>query len=293
MLNNEQKPNRILLIGKNGQVGWELLRSLQPLGEVIATGREDLNLLYPDQIKDVVRRVKPNIIINAAAYTAVDKAESEPDIAMAINGIAPGVLAEEAKKINSLLVHYSTDYVFDGKKNTPYSENDKPNPINMYGKSKLFGEEAIQTVGCNFLILRTSWVYGNHGLNFVKTILRLANEKKEIKIVDDQFGCPTWSIFIAQASLLILHGLQFHKSIDKLLGIYHLVSCDNTNWCEFAEIILKNACIEDVKITPIKTQDYITAAARPKYSVMSSKRIEDNFNIKVPSWKQQLSLAIK
>jgi dTDP-4-dehydrorhamnose reductase len=189
---------RILLTGKNGQVGWELQRTLATLGEVVTLDRQDLDLADPDSIRRVVREHKPNLIVNAAAYTAVDKAEEESDLAMVINGTAPGILAEEAKRLSAAIIHYSTDYVFDGSKNTPYTEEDAPNPLNVYGRTKLAGERAIQAVGAPYLILRTSWVYGMRGKNFLLTILRLARERNEIKVVNDQIGAPTWSRIIAQ-----------------------------------------------------------------------------------------------
>ena len=184
---------KILLTGKNGQVGWELQRTLAPLGEVVAVDRQALDLANPDAIRALIREVKPALIVNPAAYTAVDKAESEPELAMAVNGIAPGIMAEEAKRLGAAMIHYSTDYVFDGTQTSPYTEKDRPNPGNVYGKTKLAGEQAIQAVGVPHLILRTSWVYGSRGRNFLLTILRLAQERDELKIVDDQIGAPTSS----------------------------------------------------------------------------------------------------
>ena len=195
---------KILLTGRNGQVGWELERALAPLGEVVATDRSTLDLADPDAIRRVVREVKPEIIVNAAAYTAVDKAESEPELAMRINGFAPGVLAEEAKRLGALLVHYSTDYVFDGEKATPYVEEDEPNPINVYGRTKLAGERAIQASGCRHLILRTSWVYGARGKNFLLAILRKARDAQELRVVADQVGAPTSVELVARSTLAAL-----------------------------------------------------------------------------------------
>jgi dTDP-4-dehydrorhamnose reductase len=188
---------RILLTGKNGQVGAELQRALPVLGEVIALGRQDLDLASPDVLRRTVRDTKPDVIVNAAAYTAVDRAESEPELAAAVNGNAPGILAEEAQRSGAFLVHYSTDYVFDGTKDTPYTEDDTPNPLNAYGRSKLAGENAIRASGVSHYIFRTSWVYAAHGHNFLNTILRLARERRELKIVDDQTGAPTWARTIA------------------------------------------------------------------------------------------------
>ena len=195
---------KILLTGKNGQVGWELQRTLTTLGDVVAIDRKGMDLANPDSIRNTIRAVRPDLIVNAAAYTAVDKAESEPELAMAINGIAPGIMAEEAGRLGAAMVHYSTDYVFDGTKTTPYTEGDILNPINVYGKTKLAGEQAVQAAGIPHLIFRTSWVYGLRGRNFLLTILRLAKEWDELKIVDDQIGAPTWSRMVAEATATIL-----------------------------------------------------------------------------------------
>ena len=209
---------KILLTGKNGQVGWELERSLQPLGQVIAFDRSGLDLASPDSIRAVIREVKPELIVNPAAYTAVDKAESEPDLAMAVNGVAPGIIAEEAKRLGAALIHYSTDYVFDGTKAEPYTEDDVPKPINVYGKTKLAGEQAVQAIGVPHLIFRTSWVYGMRGKNFLLTILRMAKEKDELRIVDDQFGAPTWSRMIAETTAQVL--AQFYSPFAQRSSTY-------------------------------------------------------------------------
>src|SRR5512146_587709 len=190
--------SRILVTGRNGQVGFELLRSLAGLGEVVAVGRERMDLADPDAIRRTVRETKPDLIVNAAAYTAVDQAESEPELALAINGVAPGILAEESKRLGAVLIHYSTDYVFDGSKGAPYTEDDEPRPLSVYGRTKLAGERAIQAVDVPHLILRTSWVYGARGKNFLLTILRLARERNELSIVDDQIGAPTWCRSLAE-----------------------------------------------------------------------------------------------
>ena len=200
----DHPPLKILLLGKNGQVGWELHRTLSPLGEVIATDRRDLDITDFHRVRETIHTIRPRVIVNATAYTAVDRAEDEPELAMLINGTAPGVLAEEAKKCGALLVHYSTDYVFDGTKKEPYTEEDTPNPLNVYGRTKLKGEEAIQSVDGNYLIFRTSWVYGERGHNFYLTIRRLAKEKEEISVVDDQIGAPTWCRTIAENTTFIL-----------------------------------------------------------------------------------------
>lgn len=222
---------KILLTGSNGQVGWELQRTLATLGEVIALDRHGMDLVSPDSIRRTIREIKPSLIVNAAAYTAVDKAEFEPELAMAINGIVPGILAEEAKRLGDAVIHYSTDYVFDGSKNTPYTEEGAPNPLNVYGKTKLAGEQAIQAVGTPHLIFRTSWVYGARGKNFLLTILRLVRERDEIKVVNDQIGVPTWSRVIAQSTAHILTHVSCHeKVLQDYSCIYH--------YCNWANVMV-------------------------------------------------------
>ncbi|MDO9064018.1 MAG: dTDP-4-dehydrorhamnose reductase, partial [Sulfuricella sp.] len=227
---------KILLIGKNGQVGWELQRTLATLGDVVAIDRQGMDLANPDSIRSAIRIIRPDLIANAAAYTAVDKAESEPELAMAINGIAPGIMAEEAKRLGAAMIHYSTDYVFDGTKTSPYTEEDAPNPLSVYGKTKFAGEQAILAVGIPHLIFRTSWVYGLRGRNFLQTILRLAKERDELKVVDDQIGAPTWSRMIAEATSQILAQsflpLTPHPSLlTQYGGIYNLTAAGRTSWC--------------------------------------------------------------
>lgn len=287
---------KIMLTGKNGQVGWELQRALAPMGEVAALDRQQLDLANPDQIRESVREIKPNLIVNAAAYTAVDKAEEEPELAMAINGTAPGILAEEAKRIGAAIVHYSTDYVFDGTKITPYTEEDEPNPINVYGKTKLAGERAIQEVGGAYLIFRTSWVYGMRGNNFLLTILRLAKERDELRIVDDQIGSPTWSRMIAETTALIM--AQGQALTDKV-GLYHLTAGGETSWYGFAikilnlynEILHGNDLIVQ-RIEPILTEEYITPANRPSYSCLDCILLERTFNLNLNNWTEGLKMAL-
>jgi len=283
----------ILLLGKNGQVGWELQRTLAPLGQVIALDQPDLDLTKPEQIRAQVREVKPNLIVNAAAYTAVDRAEGEPELAMAINGIAPGILAEEAKALGATLVHYSTDYVFDGTKKEPYTEADEPNPINVYGKTKLAGEQAIQAVGGNNLIFRTSWVYGMRGNNFLLTILRLAKERDELRIVDDQIGAPTWCRMLAEATALIL--ARGEEGLADNWGLYHMTAGGKTTWYGFAKGILEDVKLnkkEPISMIPLLTHDYFTLAKRPMNSVLSNHHMVDKLQIRIPSWKSQLSSAL-
>jgi len=220
---------KILLVGKNGQVGSELQSSLASLGELTAWNRQELDLSNADSIREKIRKLQPDVIVNAAAYTAVDKAENEPDLAMQVNGAAPGIMAEEAKRLDALLVHYSTDYVFDGTKSTPYSEQDAPNPTNAYGRSKLAGEQAICTAAARFLIFRTSWVYDAHGRNFLNTIKRLGSQRRELTIVNDQLGAPTWSREIAQATARIIALYLAHPDQKQLNGIYHLTAQGQTS----------------------------------------------------------------
>jgi dTDP-4-dehydrorhamnose reductase len=279
---------RILLLGKNGQVGWELQRTLAPLGQVIALDQSDLDLTCPDQIRGKVREIKPNVIVNAAAYTAVDRAEEEPELAMAINGIAPGILAEEAKRINAGIVHYSTDYVFDGFKKSPYTEEDTPNPLNVYGKTKLAGGRAIQAVGVPHLIFRTSWVYGLRGKNFLLTIMRLAREKKELRIVDDQIGAPTWCRMIAESTALIL--AQGQSSVSDKRGIYNLTAGGQTSWYGFAREILDSQDTINTQLLPIHSDEYPTLAIRPVNSLLLTERISLVFGLKLPPWDFLFSL---
>lgn len=289
----------ILLTGANGQVGWELQRALAPLGKVVALTREQLDLGDSDAIRSVVRQHRPDIIINPAAYTAVDKAESEPDLAMAVNGIAPSIFAEEAKRSDALLVHYSTDYVFDGSKAAPYSEHDTPNPQSVYGKTKLAGEEAIRSVGCKHLILRTSWVYGVHGGNFVKTVLRLARERDALRIVNDQFGAPTWARLLAQCTSSMLQQLMVQPD-DGKLGLYHLTATGSTSWHDYAQEIVRlarqyDAALRDKTLTieGIPTSSYPLPAPRPANSVLTTDKIRDAFGLTLPPWQDDLAECVR
>ena len=271
---------KILLTGRNGQVGWELERSLAPLGQVIATDLATLDLADADATRLAVRAAKPDVIVNAAAYTAVDKAESERDLAHAINATAVGVLAEETKRLGALLVHYSTDYVFDGTKPSPYVEDDAPNPVNVYGASKLAGERAVQASGCGYLILRTSWVYGPRGSNFLLTMLRLARERPELQVVDDQFGAPTSSLAIARATAQLLR--------RGAGGLYHLTAAGAVTWCGFARAILARAGIA-TPVRAIRTEDYPTPAKRPRNSRLDCSRLRKDFDLALAPWEDQLS----
>jgi len=293
---------RILLTGSTGQVGWELQRTLMTLGEVITAGRESstlrMDLSNPDTIRYVIREVQPDLIINPAAYTAVDKAETEPELAMAVNGTAPGVIAEEAKLIGAGLIHYSTDYVFNGNQPTPYAEQDEPDPQNIYGKTKLAGEKAIQAVGAPHLILRTSWVYGLRGKNFLLTMLKLAREREELKVVDDQVGAPTWSRLIAASTAQILS--QSTQDMIGFLssnsGIYHLTATGQTSWYSFAKAIFEydpNPSEQKLKnLLAIPSEQYPTPAKRPAYSSLDTEKISHRFGLTLPSWKRNLELVL-
>ena len=275
---------KILLTGRNGQVGWELERALAPLGEVVATDRSTLDLTNEDQIRSAVRAVKPDVIVNAAAYTAVDKAESEPELAMRINGFAPGVLADEAKRLGALLVHYSTDYVFDGEKTTPYVEEDEPNPINVYGKSKLAGERAVDASGCRHLLLRTSWVYSLRGSNFLLTVLRLARRDPAIRIVTDQRGTPTSAALAARATAHALRG----SARGGKAGLFHLAARGVANRREFAAEAVRVAGLS-CRVEPALTVEFPAPARRPGFSALASASFESAFSPALPDWRDDLA----
>lgn len=289
---------RILVLGGDGQVAWELRRTLACLGEVIAVGRRtepySVDFLRPETIEPLVESVRPDWIVNAAAYTAVDKAEQEPEAAAAVNAIAPGRLAEVAGRIGAQLVHYSTDYVFDGTAGTPYKEGDGPNPQGVYGRTKLDGETAIAKAGCDWLILRTAWVYGARGGNFMRTMRRLARERAELRVVADQVGAPTWSRHIAEATAQMLSQLGDDRGAwHRACGIYHLTSGGAATWYDFASAIVEHqrqheaiACRQVVAIT---TADYPTPAKRPAYSVLDTDKLALGFGIRLPDWRVALA----
>ncbi len=290
---------KILIFGRIGQVGWELRHKLACLGQVTAVEYPEIDFSKPDSIRTAVRAAQPAILINAAAYTAVDKAESDPELVLAINGTAPGVIAEEAKRLGSLLVHYSTDYVFDGTKQGAYVEADAPNPVNVYGKTKLAGDEAIQAVGGEFLILRTSWVYGARGSNFLLTMLRLARERTELRIVDDQIGAPTSCECIAQATADILALLLAPAcaGLDGRSGIYNLTNSGETSWFGFAKALLNQSAatygFTVPNLIPISTGDYPQPARRPVNSRLSCQRLAETFGVMMPAWEDALSLVLE
>jgi len=286
----------ILLLGKDGQVGWQLQRSLAPLGRVTAVGRGECDLADLDALRALIRAEKPKIIVNAAAYTFVDKAESEPELAERINGEAPAVLAEEARALSALLVHYSTDYVFDGRKSGAYVESDTPNPQSVYGRSKLAGEQAIAAAGCRALIFRTSWVFGARGHNFVKTILRLAGEGRALRIVDDQIGSPTPAAMISSITGLVLAAARRGDNLPEGASLYHLAATNPVSWCGFARTIIDCAsCTPGFSglpapesIVAIGTADYPLPAPRPANSRLDCSHLETNFGLEMPDWQPYL-----
>ncbi|GAB5099230.1 dTDP-4-dehydrorhamnose reductase [Caballeronia sp. HLA56] len=289
----------ILLTGINGQVGFELARTLQGLGNVVALDRNGLDLGNLDQIRQVVRDIKPALIVNPAAYTAVDKAETDADAAMRLNAEAPGVLAEEAKKLGAALVHYSTDYVFNGKKDGVYLEDDAVDPQNVYGKSKLAGEQAIAASGCDHLIFRTSWVYGTRGKNFLLTMLRLGAEKEELNVVADQIGAPTWSNTIATLTAGVLAQARAAEKGDasewwkRNSGVYHLTASGSTSWHGFAEAIFRFSDLDrKPKVNPIPASAYPVPAVRPSNSRMSNEKLLQTFGLKAPEWDRALQLSL-
>jgi dTDP-4-dehydrorhamnose reductase len=284
----------ILLTGVNGQVGHELKRSLQGLGTIHAPTREGLDLANPDALRDAVRSLKPTLIVNPAAYTAVDKAESEPELAMAINATAPAVLAEEAKRLGVPLIHYSTDYVYSGEGTTPWQEDAPVAPPNVYGASKLAGEDAIRASGCQHLILRTSWVYGARGKNFLLTMLKLGRERDALNIVADQIGAPTWCRTIADLSAHIVASRPDWTGVS---GTYHLANHGETSWHGFAEAIFALAAARGEKVPAtlgaIATEAYPTPAKRPKNSRLSLDKLRDTFGLMPPSWQDALNMCFE
>lgn len=288
---------RILIVGASGQVGRELQRSFAGTGELLCVDRESVDLAVEDQVRKLVYREQPDMILNAAAYTAVDRAESEPEVAMAINAMAPRVLAEEARRREILLVHYSTDYVFDGLKKGPWVESDTPNPLNTYGASKLAGENAIQEVGGKYLIFRTSWLYGPHGNNFLLTMLRLGKERERLSIVNDQIGAPTTSLDLADATRKIVEGVSSGRlgSPQDWAGIYHVTSAGSTSWYGFAEHIFSQTAVTGKPrpaITPIQSSDYPTAAVRPRNSILSNEKLKQKMGIELPPWQGALEKVL-
>lgn len=281
---------RVVLLGSHGQVGWELRRALAPLGDVFALGREQgADLRWPDELAATVHRVAPDIIVNAAAYTAVDQAESEPELAHTINAEAPAVLARQARELGAWLVHYSTDYVFDGGGERPWRESDRTGPINVYGRTKLAGEEAIRQSGCAHLIFRTSWVYAAHGKNFIRTMLRLAAARDTLQVIDDQHGAPTGAELIADTTA---HALPVIIANPGLAGLYHLAADGETTWHGYACSVIAQARhagwpvnVADAHIAAVATDAFPLKAPRPENSRLDCRRLEEAFGLKMPSWR--------
>jgi dTDP-4-dehydrorhamnose reductase len=296
---------RILLTGVSGQLGWELRRALMPIGDLICTAGPDpaagadqvLDLGDPDATRAFVRRAAPDYIINPAAYTQVDRAEEEPERAAAINAIAPAVLAEEAARCGALIVHYSTDYVFDGRESRPYSEHYPPSPESVYGKTKLDGEQAVTASGATHLVLRTSWLYGARGSNFLLTILRLARTQSELRIVDDQRGAPTWARLVAEATAQILAqaAVLGRGWLEERSGVYHLTAAGSTTWYGFARAILArlDGSSPLARLLPIATADYTTRATRPAFSVLDCSRMAEVFRLRLSPWEEQLARVME
>jgi dTDP-4-dehydrorhamnose reductase len=291
----------VLLTGASGQVGSELIRTLRPLGDVAALGREECDLARPESLAAVVRSVRPQVIVNAAAYTAVDRAEEEEELAVRINGTSVGILAEEARRADALFVHYSTDYVFDGNKADPYTEEDTPCPINAYGRSKLAGETAVCQVGGAFVILRTSWVYAARGRNFVRTILRLAREREELRVISDQIGAPTWARNIAGGTAEIARtGMRRRREDRFVSGVVHMTAAGATSWYALSRAILEIAHGNGLlpaqcapRVHSIASDAYPLPAKRPKNSCLATQRLAERFGVVLPDWKEALALCIQ
>jgi dTDP-4-dehydrorhamnose reductase len=287
------KNPKILIFGRVGQVGWELRHKLACLGSVTSVDFPEIDFSKPDTVRAAIRAAEPTVIVNAAAYTAVDKAEATPEPAWAINATGPGVIAEEAKRLGALMVHYSTDYVYNGAKQAPWVETDATGPLNVYGQTKLAGDEAIAAAGGEYLILRTSWVYGARGANFLLTMLRLAKERPELRIVDDQTGSPTTSECIAQATANILAQVVAPGAgLAGRSGVYHLTNSGETTWFGFAKEFLSRqaAC---PRLTPITTSEYPVPAKRPVNSVLSCEKLAETFGVRMPDWKLGLDLVLE
>lgn len=293
-------PTTLLVFGGEGQVGFELVRELAPLGRVVAPRRGDVDLANPDALRAAVRDARPDVVVNAAAYTAVDAAETDRERCHAVNATAPSILAAEAERAGAAVVHYSTDYVFDGRAGRPYTEDDAPNPLNVYGATKLEGEERVAAASTAYLIFRLSWVYGLHRRNFVRTMLRLAREREELRVVSDQVGAPTWSRMVAAATAQVLAASGRHPSgvregVAAVRGLYHLSAGGATTWHGLAEAVLASDPRRGEQICrlvrAIPTSEYPTPARRPSYSVLSSDRAWERLRVRLPTWAEQLALC--
>jgi dTDP-4-dehydrorhamnose reductase len=301
---------RLLITGANGQVGWHLQRILAPLGEVLAIDVEEVDLTDLEAVSRTVREFAPDIVANAAAYTAVDKAESEPDLARAINVAAPARVAQECAARGALMIHYSTDYVYDGSKSGPYEESDATGPLSVYGQTKLEGDQAIVSSGCAHVILRTTWVYDIRGKNFLRTVLRLAREKEELRMVGDQYGAPTWARGLAESTAVILAKSLERRSATGSWnsGLFHLTAAGQTSWAGFAQAILDDydtlldwpaetgefgGPLKAKRVVAISTEQYQTPARRPRNSVLSNAKVKAAFGVALPDWRAQLRLAMQ
>ena len=291
---------KILLTGKNGQLGFELQRALAPLGDVVAVGTEDCNLADADALRELVRRVAPDVIVNPAAYTAVDKAESDEATARAVNAVAPAILGEEGAKLGALVLHYSTDYAFDGTKQGAYTENDAPAPQSVYGRTKLAGEQGLAAANPRHLILRTSWVVGAHGGNFAKTMLRLAGERDKLTVVADQFGAPTSAALLADVSAHLVRAYARAGAADFPYGTYHVAASGETSWHGYAQFVIGEALAagKALKATvdavvPLTTEQYPTPAKRPLNSRLDTTRFRTTFDLHLPSWQAGLRHVLR
>ena len=280
---------RVLLFGKNGQLGTELFRVLAGSCELLAPGRAEANFERTEEIRKLISDFRPEVVINAAAYTRVDEAETNRELAERVNATAPAVIAEEVRRMDALLVHYSTDYVFDGEKERPYVEEDEPSPVNVYGATKLDGERALERSGCRYLIFRISWLYAPHGRNFYQTVLRLSAERPQLRIVDDQWGSPTSAIEVAAATVAVLEKVVDAPSAAALSGIYHMTGPGRTTWCGFAKEIVRLARTAMAsEVVPISTEEYGAPAKRPRNSVLNSEKLARVFEVVLPPWEEQL-----
>jgi dTDP-4-dehydrorhamnose reductase len=287
------RPLTILVLGRSGQVAQALKAQLGDLGNLHVLGRDQLDLAHPERISEQVRALAPHVIINAAAYTAVDQAEKEEELAQTINGVAPGILAEEAARSGALLIHYSSDYVFDGRKPSPYTEDDPACPLSVYGRSKLAGERAIAAVGGSFVVLRTSWVYSLQGRNFLLTMQRLLQDKPELRIVADQIGAPTWAGTIAQVTQQLVERWRDGQAGE--WGVYHMTGLGETSWFGFAEKIgehLREQGHPCAQLTPIPSSDYPTPATRPLNSRLDCSRLQAQWGVQLPKWDDALTQCL-
>jgi dTDP-4-dehydrorhamnose reductase len=287
---------RILIIGKNGQVGYELCRTLAPVGQVTAIDFPEIDLTRPESIRDWIARTAPAVIVNAAAYTAVDKAETETERCRQINSVAPGLIAQAARETGALVVHYSTDYVYEGTKQSAYVEEDAPNPLSSYGRSKLDGDLAVISSGADHLIFRLCWVYGGRGQNFMLTMMRLAREREKLRVVSDQFGAPTWSRMIAETTALALCRVLASPDRARFNGVYHLAASGHTSWQGFASAIIDLMPAAERKcsvVEPIPTSEYPLPAKRPARSIMSCAKLARTFGLQLPDWHDSLKAVLE